>query len=89
MSVTQTIFGGSWPLSKPPKRQCKVCEGEFLYGKFASYNICDDCIPDIRNKFPDDGDTCNICGGIIKNVGNVGYEHFFKCSECGSEWWYD
>lgn len=44
---------------------------------------------ELKNAFPDDGDICNLCGGVIKYVGNVSYEQFFKCTGCGEEWWYD
>ena len=67
---------------------CSNCSGDF-----DSYNedhgLCYDCLCDKKNEYPDDGDICGICGGMIIYLYTWEYESHYKCNGCGHEWCYD
>ena len=68
---------------------CEYC-GEKLYGgDFDDYGLHDECAREVANQYPQDGDTCNICGGNIMNTHAIGYEQYYMCNTCLKQWTYD
>ena len=68
--------------------KCKECEEDFTEGKFVEYDVCDSCERDL-NKWPFGGETCGVCDGEIKYIGNRGYEQIYECLGCDRRWCYD